>query len=509
MIYLVGLGPGSAEALPPRAFSLLTGGLPVLLRTERHPVLQSEPLASALAACPVTALDDEYEHGASFSDTYDAIVARVLRMHAAHGELVYAVPGHPLIGETTVARLLTRARLQGIPTRVVGAPSFVDACLEAVGEAVTGDLHVVDALLLDPEAPMPPAALRTGGPILLYQVHSRAAASNAKLALSRAGYPDEFLVTVVHAAGIVGTERQAMIPLYELDRSAHQSLIDHLTTVWVPELAEAQRLQDFDRLLCIVARLRDPKGGCPWDLKQTHTSLRRYVLEEAYEVAEALDKDDPEALCEELGDLLLQVLLHGQIARETGDFDSGDICATLCEKLIRRHPHVFGEAQAGDADAVLVQWNAIKATEKGKEPKDSVLAGITSSLPALSLALETSKRVVAVGFEWPDVDQVFEKVVEELAELRVELAAGKTERSAEELGDVLFTLVNVGRKIGVDAEEALRGQVSRFSQRWRYIEEAARAQGLRVQELTLAQQEALWQEAKRSEQEAPRVAKGK
>ncbi|MBB6048310.1 nucleoside triphosphate pyrophosphohydrolase [Armatimonas rosea] len=503
MLYLVGLGPGSAEALPPRAFSLLTGGLPVLVRTERHPVLHSEPLASALAGCDVTPLDDEYEAGASFSDTYDAIVARVLRAHAAQGSLVYAVPGHPLVGETTIARLLAETKRLGVETQVIGAPSFVDACLEAIGEAVTGDLHVIDALLLDPEAAAPPAALRTGGPLLLYQVHSQAAASNAKLALSRAGYPDEFLVTVVHGGGIPGLEQTATLPLYELDRSAHRKLIDHLTTVWVPELPADQRRADFDTLLEVVARLRDPEGGCPWDLKQTHTSLRRYVIEEAYEVAEAIDQEDLEALCEELGDLLLQVVLHAQIARESADFDALDICAVLCEKLIRRHPHVFGDASARDSDAVLAQWNAIKAQEKqekGKAPKlPSVLDGIPTSLPALSQALETSKRVVKVGFEWPDVDQVFVKVEEELAELRAELAAGRTQGISDELGDVLFTLVNVGRKMGVDAEEALRVGVSRFSGRWRFIEEAAHAQGRSVSELTLAEQAALWQAAKRAQ----------
>jgi tetrapyrrole methylase family protein / MazG family protein len=508
MIHLVGLGPGSAEALPPRAFSLLTSGLPVLLRTERHPVLQAEPLQSALARCPVTALDDEYEHGVSFADTYAAIVARVLRAHNAlgeQGELVYAVPGHPLVGETTVAWLLEETRKLGIETKVTGAPSFVDACLEAVGAAVTGDLHVIDALLLDPEAAAPPAALRTGGPVLLYQVHSRSAASNTKLALARAGYPDEFPITLVHGAGIPGRERQVTIPLYALDRKAQLPLIDHLTTVWVPELPEAQRRPDFDALLEIIARLRDPEGGCPWDLKQTHTSLRRYTLEEAYEVAEAIDGDDPEALCEELGDLLLQVVLHGQIARESGEFDSQEICAVLCEKLIRRHPHVFGEAQAGDAETVLSQWNAIKAQEKAaKEDKGnpksmSLLDGISSSLPALSQALEVSKRVVAVGFEWPEVDQVFAKIEEELAELRVELASGKTQRIGDELGDVLFTLVNLGRKVGVEAEGALREQVSRFSGRWRFMEEAALAQGQSVASLSLAEQEALWQQAKRAE----------
>lgn len=501
MIHLVGLGPGSAEALPPRAFSLLTGRLPVYLRTERHPVLQSEPLATALQRTNVTALDDEYESNASFEDTYAAIVARVLRAEETLGEIVYAVPGHPLVGESTCALLLDEAKRRGIATRVVGAPSFVDACLEAIGAAVTGDLHVVDALLLDPEAPAPPAALRTGGPVLLYQVHSREAASNTKLALSRAGYPDEFEVTVVHGAGISGVEAQATLPLFELDRKRHASLIDHLTTVWVPELPKDQRRPGFDQLLEIMARLRDPESGCPWDLKQTHETLRRYVLEEAYEVAEAIDLEDPDALCDELGDLLLQVVFHAQLGSEEGLFDSGDVCVAICEKLIRRHPHIFGSVVVSDAGEVLTNWNAIKAKEKGSS-EESVIDGISTSLPALSQALELSERVVAVGFEWTEVEQVIAKVQEELAELWEALETRQTERISDELGDVLFTLVNIGRKTGVDSEEALRRQLSRFGGRWRWIEAGARAQGRAVETLSPAEMTALWQDAKRAEKEA-------
>ena len=499
MLHLVGLGPGAPDALPARAFALLTGGLPVLVRTARHPTLQSGPLAEALASLPpgvVTSLDDEYEHGASFSDVYDAIVARVLRTHAALGDLVYAVPGHPLIGETTIARLLEKARADGIPVNVVGAPSFVDACLEALGESVTGDLHVVDALSLDPDAPHPPASLRTGGPTLLYQVHSRAAASQAKLALLRAGFPDRHPVTVLRASGLPSAEKTAL-PLYQLDRRDH----DHLTSIWVPALSSADLPPDFDALLRIVARLRDPDGGCPWDLAQTHQTLRRYALEEAYEVAEAIDSEDSDALCDELGDLLLQVALHSQIASETGEFDVEDVCAGLCAKLIRRHPHIFGDAVAETPEAVLKNWNAIKAQERGgaASKSESLLDGITASLPALSQALEVSRRVVKAGFEWPELSQVLGKVDEELAELRAELEIGTSERIASELGDLLFTLVNVARKVGVDPEAALRSQLDRFGNRWRFIEAAARARSLPVDALSLAEQETLWAEAKRAE----------
>jgi tetrapyrrole methylase family protein/MazG family protein len=497
MIYVVGLGPGDPRSLPPRAFALLTGGLPVYLRTARHPTLASEELAAGLASARVTALDDEYETNASFDDTYDAIVARVLRAEAAEGEIVYAVPGHPLVGETTVARLLNEAKRRGVAVKVVGAPSFVDACLEAVGVAVTGDLHVVDALTLDPSAPTPPESLRTGGPLILYQVHSREAASNTKLALMRAGYPDEFLVQVVRAAGIPEQEIVREVPLFELDRDKKH---DHLTSVFVPSLPESERRPSFYDLVRVMARLRDPEGGCPWDLEQTHRSLRRYVLEEAYEVAEAIDRGDPDKLCEELGDLLLQVVFHAELASEEGVFDSEDVCGAIVEKLIRRHPHVFGEVKAETPEEVLNNWQAIKAAEKSNQDRTSILDGIPSSLPALMGAMEVSRRAVKAGFEWPDVAGVLDKVIEEFGELRAEIETNAPkEKVAAELGDLLFTLVNVGRRIGVDPEDALRGQMERFKRRFRHIEQRAAEQGRPLESLSLDEMEAFWREAKASE----------
>jgi tetrapyrrole methylase family protein/MazG family protein len=495
MIHLVGLGPGDPQSLPPRAAALLLSDRPVLVRTLRHPVFAAEPLRAARSR--FISLDEEYEAGQSFDDTYAAIVERLLRAAENLGEIVYAVPGHPLVGETTVARLLDETRRRGIPTHIVAAPSFVDACLATLGVAITGDLHVVDALALDPAAPAPVAALAPDGPFLLYQVHDRAAASLAKLALMRAGFPDDHPVVLLRAAGVEGQEMVTPLPLFALDRRDDH---DHLTSVWVPALAPDARRPGFDSLIRIMARLRDPESGCPWDRKQTHASLRRYLLEEAYEAAEAIDDGDPEALCEELGDVLLQVVFHGQLAAETGDFDTGDICEAICTKLIRRHPHIFGDVKAETSEQVLQNWNAIKAAEKGASATPrSLLDGISRALPALAQAREISERVVRVGFEWPGMAQLLDKVDEEWAELRVELDRGDTGRAADELGDVLFTLVNIGRRIGVDPEEALRRQLERFSRRWRHIEQEASARGVEVATLSLAEMESLWRAAKEQE----------
>jgi len=250
-------------------------------------------------------------------------------------------------------------------------------------------------------------------------------------------------------------------------------------------------------LVQVMARLRDPQGGCPWDLEQTHETLKKYVIEEAYEVVEAVDLGSAEKLCEELGDLMLQAVFHAQLAAEAGQFTMDDVTRVVTDKLIRRHPHVFGDAQVDDAEHVLRNWERIKREEHGNRERKGVLDGIPPALPALMRALEVSKRVVKVGFEWPDTSQVLDKVQEELGELRAEIARGDTARAADELGDLLFTLVNVARKLEVDPEEALRRMTVRFAARFRLIEQHAQAQGRALEQLSLDEMETVWQAAKR------------
>ena len=256
---------------------------------------------------------------------------------------------------------------------------------------------------------------------------------------------------------------------------------------------------DFDALVAVMARLRDPSGGCPWDLAQTPQTLRKYVIEEAYEVVEAIDDGVPAKLAEELGDLLLQVVFHAQLAREASEFAVEDVTRAIVEKLIRRHPHVFGSVSVSGEDEVLKNWEQIKRGEPGYEDRVGILDGIPPALPALMRALEVSKRVVKVGFEWPTVGEVLDKVEEEIRELRVEIAGGETARAADELGDLLFTLVNVARHLKIDPEDALRRMTQRFAARFRHIERRAAETGRAVSDLSLPEMEAVWQAAKGQE----------
>ena len=250
----------------------------------------------------------------------------------------------------------------------------------------------------------------------------------------------------------------------------------------------------IEQLRAIVACLRAPEG-CPWDREQTHTSLRSGLLEEAYEVVAAINNADDANLREELGDLLLQSVFHAQIAAEEGRFDFDHVAREISEKLIRRHPHVFGEDHCADAAAVLVRWDEIKRAEKGGAPS-SALDGIPGGLPALLLAEKVQKKAAKVGFDWSEVTPVLAKIREELAEIEAELAAGDARRLEDEVGDLLFSVVNLARKLKLDTETALHGATAKFGARFRQVESLARERHLALEKLSLAELDALWDEVK-------------
>lgn len=256
----------------------------------------------------------------------------------------------------------------------------------------------------------------------------------------------------------------------------------------------------FNDLLAIMRRLRGP-GGCPWDAEQTHESLTRYLLEETYEVIEAIDLKSPELLKEELGDLLLQPVFHAAIAEENGTFTMADVIHTLCDKLIRRHPHVFGDMEIRDSTAQIENWEKIKKAEKGEERR-SALSGVPPHLPALLKAQKITEKASRVGFDWEHVDQVMAKVIEELHEFEEAMTQGNNDRMEAELGDLLFAIVNLGRFLSINPEEALRKTINRFQQRFGYVEETLHGQGRQMKEATLAEMDTLWEEAKLREKEA-------
>ncbi|WP_417486636.1 nucleoside triphosphate pyrophosphohydrolase [Maricaulis sp.] len=253
----------------------------------------------------------------------------------------------------------------------------------------------------------------------------------------------------------------------------------------------------IERLRAIMAQLRNPDGGCPWDLEQDFRSIAPYTIEEAYEVADAIERDRYDELKDELGDLLLQVIFHSRMAEEQDLFDFDDVVRSINDKMIRRHPHVFGGASTRDADTQTVEWEAIKAAErKASDKGESLLDDVPVALPAVKRAQKLQKRAATVGFDWPTAERVLEKVDEELAEVREAMAAGDPEAVAEEIGDLVFVCTNLGRKMKVDVEAATRSANAKFERRFRHIEDALASSGRKFEDSSLEEMEALWTEAK-------------
>lgn len=428
---IIGLGPGAPEYLTRAALALLRER-PVLLRTRQHPVVHSFPEATQWESC-----DDLYESAATFEQAYDAIVARVLQ-RAKETPLVYAVPGHPLVGEATVRRLLVDAPSHGISYTVIPGLSFIDAALPLLGiDALASNLQIVDALELVSCAEAAPFAagywpLSPLRPALLGQVYDRYIASHVKLVLQRL-YPAETPIRLIRAAG--SSHAHALhAMLYELD---HYDF-DATTTVFIPALdpLDAPVTEALQR---VVARLRAP-NGCPWDREQTHRTLVSHLLEETYETIEAIEAEDDDALREELGDVLLQVLMHAQIAEERGAFVYEEIVGTVIEKLVRRHPHVFGQERAESASSVLARWEAIKAAERAEQGRRERL--VPASLPALARTQKLLERLHRIQ-------------PERLAELQRALALVDSD-PARVLGARIVSLVIEAIRSGVDSEAAVR-----------------------------------------------------
>ncbi len=477
-ITIVGLGPGDPDLLTRRAWRVLGESKEVYLRTARHPGIE------ALPATTYHNFDDWYDRAVDFDTLYKEIAAEIVRLGERPEGVVYAVPGHPLVGELTVTHILALAKDQNTPVTIVDGLSFIEPMLAALGLDGLDGIQLQDAIdvgrLHHPQ-------LNPDVPAILAQMYSRAVASDVKLTLANQ-YPDEHPVTLIHGAGTPDQELET-VPLYEMD---HSTKISHLTSLYVPPLARAG---SFERFQETIAHLRAPEG-CPWDRKQTHQSLREFLLEETYETLEALDTEDIEALKEELGDLLLQIVLHAQIAVEEGEFHMADVIEYVNSKMIQRHPHVWGNVQVSGADEVVANWDQIKQAQRAKDQKqESILDSVPKALPALAQAYNYQARAARVGFDWPKIEDVIAKLDEELKELQ---AAYTEDERLDEFGDVLFSMVNVARWYEIDPEVALRETNRKFARRFRYIEQHA---GRDLRDMTLQDMDALWVQAKTQERQ--------
>lgn len=478
-VTIVGLGPGSFNLLTVETWDILRTSKSVYLRTAKHPTVEELRRREVL----FFSYDYLYEEKADFEEVYNAIAADVIGRAVKGEQVVYAVPGSPLVAEKTVGLIRELAAARQVPVRIIPGMSFLEVLYARLEIDPISGVTVLDSADID----QLPRGINTA--LIVTQVYSGQVASEAKLALMEL-LPDDYEVLLIRNLSLEDEEIRP-IALYELDR---QSDIDHLTSLYVP--AREQRAAEFslDPLIGVMARLRSP-DGCVWDLEQTHASLRRYIVEEVYEVLEAIDNEDAEALCEELGDVLLQLVFHARIAEECGAFTMQNVVDEVTGKMIRRHPHVFGSITVQDAAEVVLNWDQIKQKEKGAARK-SVLDGVSPGLPSLMRSFKIQAKAAKVGFDWNNIGPVWDKLVEEWQELKEAVTVGDKEATEGEFGDFLFAAVNLARFLQIEPETALNRTNNKFINRFSYIEGKVKQLGLVWKDLDLAKLDEFWDEAK-------------
>ncbi|QHT58700.1 nucleoside triphosphate pyrophosphohydrolase [Paenibacillus lycopersici] len=486
-ITVVGLGSGDADQLTLGVWRRLQETEHRYVRTDKHPMMR----LFAEHGLAYESFDALYEQLDSFPDVYEAIANALIEQAQAKQSLIYAVPGHPMVAERAVQLLRERCPEHGVRLDILGGESFLDQAFTRLGFDPIEGFQLLDA------ADLKPSLIRTELHTVIGQVYDAFTASDVKLTLMEL-LPDDYPVTIGHALGVPGEERIVTVPLYELDRTPGYG---NLSLIWLPRSTdESLRNRSFERLHEIVSILRGPEG-CPWDMEQTHQSIRKNFIEETYEAIEAIDNDDPDGMREEFGDVILQVMLHSQMEEEVGTFTVYDVIQTLNEKLLFRHPHVFGDSAAGDAQEALKNWEQMKAEEKRRKGIDpaaaSQLDGIPPDLPALMKAYKLQKKASKVGFDWDQVEPVLDKIAEELDELREAIEAKDADEQANELGDLLFAVVNAARFVHADPEEALARTNMKFKKRFSYIEEQLRISGRTFDQTDLTEMDRFWEEAKR------------
>ncbi|MGL4873936.1 MAG: nucleoside triphosphate pyrophosphohydrolase [Clostridium sp.] len=483
MIKIIGLGPGAKEALTMGALMLLENSNQIYFRTEIHPTVDFIKEKNI----KFNTYDEYYDKYNSFDDVYMNIAEDLIKKYdEVNEDIVYAVPGHPLVAEKSVSNLMKLCDENEIEYEILPAVSFIDAMMDRLKIDPIEGLKIIDAFDIENQI----LDKRIG--TIITQVYNPFIASEVKLKLLES-YNDETEIIYVRAAGIKGLESIRKIPLYELDM---QEDIDYLTSIYIPK--DENNKRDIYDLIQIVDHLRSD-DGCEWDREQTHESLRNAIIEESYEVADAIDKEDDNALVEELGDVLLQVVFHVAIGKEDCYFDLGDIIDGICEKMIYRHPHVFKNKEDKCYKEISENWDELKRQEKGFKTTTEEVLAIAKSLPAIKRAEKVQKKTSKSGFDWKEefVKGASSKVIEELNEVLDVYKSEDADRIKEEVGDLFFACVNISRFLNVDGEDSLNLATDKFIKRFKNVEEFALEKEKDLKKMSTKELESLWNEAKK------------
>lgn len=477
-ISIVGLGPGDYSQISQGALEILQSGSKIFLRTEKHPTV--DVLKETIQ---YTSLDYFYDNGKDFEEVYYKISEFIVKS-SKEGDVVYAVPGHPRVAEKTVRIIESMANEKGIEVETIASMSFVDAMFNYLGIDPADGFKLLDAFEIEN------SYIDTNTNMIITQVYDHFIASNLKLILLE-NYDYDQEVCIVTGAGVKNLESKTYIPLHELDRVENE--FNYLSSLYIPK-TNKKMYNTINELQEIMSILRGT-NGCDWDKKQTHQSLKKYIIEESYELCQAIDNDDIDEIIEELGDILLQVIFHCQIGQEEGYFDLREVINGISTKLIHRHPHVFDNKDL-DMNEFERTWEELKQEEKGESSISEGLKRIPTYLPALIKSEKIQKKAALVGFDWDNVEDVFKKIEEEYQELLDECKAGNIKYIKEELGDLLFSIVNLARFLEIDPEEALNCTSQKFINRFEFMEEYAKSLDKDFKLLSLEEKEELWKKAK-------------
>jgi tetrapyrrole methylase family protein / MazG family protein len=473
-IVVVGLGPGNDALVTSGTLEVIRNINVRFLRTAQHPSAHLVPNADSF--------DHLYDNADSFDEVYLSIARTLIEAAHTHDTVLYAVPGSPLILERTVAHLRQQA---DVDVQIHPGVSFLDDTWRALNiDPVEHSVRLIDG------HEFARAAAGYTGPMLVAHTHANWVLSQIKLTIDD---PDPHTpVVLVHHVGLED-EKLVHTTWANMDKELDA---DHLTSLYIPQLATpvAEEMVKFHELA------RTLREQCPWDKEQTHHSLVRYLLEETYEVVDAISHLDPNDastdfdLIEELGDLLYQVEFHAAIAEEEGRFTMADVARSVHDKLVARHPHIFSDVEVSSSADVEKNWEAIKSAEKPE--RTGIFDGVVSASPSLLLATKVQQRAARVGFDWPDINGPLAKIGEEATEVAHASATGDPETTMIEVGDLLFAVVNVARHLDVDPESALRAAVSKFRHRVESVEGLATQQGKKMKEMTLSELDELWEVVK-------------
>ncbi len=472
-IQIIGLGAGSEDELTVKAFKALNENIPTFARTERHPVVKK-----LKETIEIECFDNYFEKYETFDEVYEKITDNIIELVNKHGKINYCTAGSPYYGDIVIKKLIDEYKDE-INIIIIDGMSFLDKCIKLSDFSDYKSIKILDCLESDE------FSFDINSFNIITQVYDFEMASQLKLKLMET-YPDDAPILKID----VLEENVKKMSLFMLDQEKKYGFSTYFCIL--PIEISKNTVYNVTNL-CRVVKILRGADGCPWDMKQTHDSIRQHVIEEAYEVVDAIDNDDLDNLVEELGDLLFQVVFHAQIGSEDGYFNFVDVVTNVCEKMYSRHPHVFGSVKADNVDEALESWELSKQKEKNLSTYTDNLKNVPKALSPLSRSYKIQKRAAKVGFDWPDAEGAVLKIKEELFEFIEEYDKNDSEKMEDEFGDLLFALVNLARFVKINPDIALNKTINKFITRFEYIETHSEKD---LKQMTLKEMDELWEESK-------------